>query len=455
MDSRPTVAVLGAGWSGLSAAVRLVEGGCRVILLEKRAVPGGRALSYTDNDSGDALDNGPHIFLGCYSGTIRFLDAIGAGARLRFSRRLRLAFIDRERGAFQFRCPSLPSPWNLLAGLLGLRGLDLPDRFRALRLGARARRLTESDLQRLESSTLEIWLAKAGQTPAIRRVIWDPIAMAALNEDPAIASAAVFARVFREAFLSGGPSGIGLSAFGLSDLYAGPALRFLEKNGCEVRFRSGVSRILIGPGGVEGLQLGDGTRIVADAYLSTLPPRDLQAALPRTTFHSDPYFRRIASLETSPVVSIHLWYDRKFLEEPFVGLLGTRTQWLFDRRAILGSEGEGSGLSAVISAARSYIDWPASDIIAMAEEDIAACVPAARRARLLRAKVVKERHATFSPRAGSSRLRPGPRTPIPNLILGGDWTDTGLPGCIEGAVRSGERAAAEVGRFVLEDRTVE
>jgi squalene-associated FAD-dependent desaturase len=457
MDSRPRIAVLGAGWAGLAAAVHLARSGCRVVVLEKRAVPGGRAYSYTDPATGDVLDNGPHIFLGCYSGTLRFLEAVDPQTRIRFSRDLRIAFADRERGPFQFRCPPLPAPLHLLFGLLGLGGLDRRDRWRALRVGMELRRRRGSDFHELEEITLLDWLEGLGQNAAIRRAIWNPIAIAALNEVPQLSSAAVFARVLDQAFLSGQPSTIGLGAFGLTDILGGPAVDYLARQDCEVRLRTGVARIEIGRGGVEGLVLGDGARLTADAYLSTLPPFEFLAALPETVRGSDPYFGRIAGLGTSPILSVHLWYDRPFLDERWVGLLGTSTQWLFDRWAIFGPKGKGTepvarsagaGYSAVISAGRDYIDWPASDIIAMAEEDIAACIGAATGARLLRARVVKERHATISPRVGSSRLRPAAQSPVPNLILGGDWTDTGLPGCIEGAVRSGERAAAETVHFL-------
>jgi squalene-associated FAD-dependent desaturase len=451
MDSRPCIAVLGAGWAGFAAAVHLAANGCRPVVLEKRNVPGGRAYSYTDPETGDVLDNGPHIFLGCYSATLEFLKTVGAGAGIRFTRNLKIDFVDRERGPFRFRCPNLPSPLHLLFGLLGIGGLDRIDRLRALRVGPALRRTRRSNHSELEDMTLLDWLQGHGQNASIRRAVWDPIAIAALNETTELSSAAVFARVLDEAFLSGKRSAVGLGGFGLSDIFAGPAIEFLNRRESEVKFRAGVSRIEIGPAGVDGLEFGDGSRLVADAYISTLPAAEFVAALPADSPATDPYFERITGLASSPIVSVHLWYDRAFLDEPFVGMLGTRTQWLFDRWSIFGPGGRGAaagspppgaGYSAVISAARDFIDWSASDIIAMAEEDIAASFPASAPARLLRARVVKERHATISPAVGSSRLRPAARGPVPNLFLGGDWTDTGLPGCIEGAVRSGLRAAA-------------
>ncbi len=454
MESRPTIAVLGAGLAGLSAAVQIVRRGGRAILLERRPGPGGRAFSFTDPHTGDILDNGPHLFLGCYSATLKFLDVIGAREKIRFSRRLRIAFRDPDRGAFAFQCPGLPAPWHLLAGLLRNKGLNLSDRFLALRVGKYLRARRGTGYPELEDRTLADWLAGLGQNRAVRRVIWDPIATSALNEDPDLASAGVFARVLEETFFSGRgrSSAAGLARFGLSDLYGRPAIEYLKQNEGKVWFRARVTRIPIGPEGVQGVEMADGTRITADAYISTLAPRELLSVLPEGQIDTDAYFRNIRGLQTSPIISVHLWYDRRFLDEPFVGLLGTRTQWLFDRWSILDNHrgaGEGSpkpkgaasGLSAVISAARDYIDWPASDIIRMVVADINRCFPAAASARLLRATTVKERHATISPRVGSCRLRPGPRGPIPNLVLGGDWTDTGLPGCVEGAVRSGERAA--------------
>ncbi|MBI4161053.1 MAG: FAD-dependent oxidoreductase [Acidobacteria bacterium] len=456
MQAGPAIAVLGAGWAGLATAADLAGRGFRVIVLEKRAVAGGRAYSYTDPETGDVLDNGPHVYLGCYASTLAFLRRIGAPGAIRMGRALRIAYADRERGRYRLRCPALPSPWNLLLGLLFLRGLDPGDRVRALAVGRRLRRTLGSDRTDLEDIPLRDWLDRLGQTAAIRRAVWDPIATAALNEDPAAASTAVFARVFDEAFLSGARSALGLGAFGLSDVFVGPAIRYLGDRSAEVRFGSGVARLRVGSGGVDEVELGDGARIVADAYVSALPPRELLAVVPDRLRSADPVFRGAAGLETSPIVSVHLWYDRPILDEPFVGLLGTRTQWIFDRWAILGPAGRGNGLSpapeaglsAVISAARDCVDRPASDIIAMVQEDMAACVPASRSARLLRARVVKERDATLSPRPGTSRLRPGSACSLSNLVLAGDWTATGLPGCIEGAVRSGVRAAAAAAGFL-------
>ena len=194
---------------------------------------------------------------------------------------------------------------------------------------------------------------------------------------------------------------------------------------------------------VAAVRLRDGRRIAVDACIVTSPPDATHALLPREITERAPW-RHLPALGSSPIVSVHLWYDRPVLGTDFAGLIGTTTQFAFDRTRMCGTpvEGGGSQVSAVISAAHAEEEWDVGRIASVVESDLRAVFPAGRAARVLRAVVVKEKHATISCTPEADRLRPGAETPLDNLFLAGDWTATGLPPTIEGAVLSGDRAAA-------------
>ena len=193
---------------------------------------------------------------------------------------------------------------------------------------------------------------------------------------------------------------------------------------------------------VSAVQLRDGTCVEADAWISTVPPRSLAPLLPQR-LRVGSSLSALDQFDASPIVSTHLWFDRPVLASDFVGLLGTTTQWVFNRSKLT-ANGNGTGqqcVSAVISAGRDVVEWDTSRVADTVVSDLRSLVPAARAAQLLRSVVVKEKHATISPTPAAERLRPPPRTSVDNFFLAGDWVQTGLPPTIESAVVSGQRAA--------------
>ena len=274
-------------------------------------------------------------------------------------------------------------------------------------------------------------------------MLWRPLALAILNETTERASALPLARTLSEWFLGGRrQSAMILPGSGLSRLYESTLPAFLEARGGSVRTRSRVVRIETegeGSERVTGVTLADGTKLPATRMIVAVPHQALPPLLPAALAGREP-FASLFRLGESPIVSVHLWLDREVTALPFVGLLGTEVQWAFNRRA-LADDVSGHLLTLVHSAAYAAAARPAPELAAAAMEDLRKVLPAARAARVLRARVIKERRATFSPRPGTDRLRPGARTPVAGLFLAGDWTATGLPATIEGAVRSGNRAA--------------
>jgi squalene-associated FAD-dependent desaturase len=286
--------------------------------------------------------------------------------------------------------------------------------------------------------TVENWLIRNGQTPRLREMLWNPLALAALNQPPHQAAAPVFARVLAE-MLSGDPraAAIALPTKPLHMMYAEPARTFIESRGGQVRTGT-TAKILVDAGKTAGVQAG-GERWHSDRVISSVPwfafadlfddePPALRVLIERT--------RHMAS---SPIVTVNLWFNRRLLDEPFIGLPGRDMQWVFDKQLVLGDEAA-SHLSLVSSGAASILARSNDDLVRTAHEDILHAMPDARGARLLRATVVREPRATFSLAPGQP-TRPPTETGVSGLLLAGDWIETGLPATIEGAVRSGHRAA--------------
>jgi squalene-associated FAD-dependent desaturase len=429
--------IIGGGFAGLAAAVRLSERESGVLLVEARGHLGGRAYSFTDARTGDTVDNGQHLFMGCYRHTVAFLEKIGRADGLKFQDSPRIDFLDAADGYATFSCPRLPAPIHALAGLARLKGLSVADKLRALKVGRAIRRNGRAGVASL---TVAEWLDRLSQSTRIKERFWYPMAIATLNESPAIASARMMKVVLERAFASDRRgSSIGIARVGLSDLYTSAATNFIRARGGLVRTAAAVNRLIIERGAVAALELKGGEMIEADYFISAVPHAALLRILPDELAASE--FAPLAKLGSSPIVSINLWFDRAVLDREFVGLLGARCQWIFNKDLIFSTGRQTNQIAVVISAARDYVEMAKDRLVEMAIDELRALVPASREANLIHSQVVKEREATLSHTVESDTLRPGPRTSIPNLFLAGDWTDTGLPATIESAVLSGNIAA--------------
>jgi squalene-associated FAD-dependent desaturase len=439
--------VVGGGFAGLSAAVRLAGGGARVTVLEARPQLGGRATAFRDPASGEWVDNGQHLMLGCYRDTLAFLDVIGARDRISVQPRLDVPMVDTDGRASALACPFLPSPFHLLGGVLDWDALALGDRLAALRMvGAIRLAVAElrGDARRAASpgETVENWLIRNGQTARLREMLWGPLAIAALNQEPASAAAPYFSRVLAEMLAAGADgASIALPVVPLPQLYVEPAKTWLEERGCRV-IAGSRGQVVLSAGRVESVRT-PASDLRADLVIVATPWH----ALP-STFGGDvsPVARLLdaaSHTSPSPIVTVNLWVEGRALGTWFVGLPGRTIQWVFDKRAIFrGQANQANHLSLVASAAARLDTWSNEAIVELALEEVCSAVPEIRDLRLLRANVVRERRATFSLAPGQP-LRPHVRTSVAGLFLAGDWIDTGLPGTIESAVRSGHAAAAE------------
>ncbi len=439
-QARIHAVVIGAGFAGVAAAVDLARRGARVTLVEARRQGGGRASSFVDAESGETIDNGQHVFMGCYTATRDLLGTLGTDHLVRFQKSLALSMVEPGGRAVRLSCPPLPAPAHLVAGLLAWKGITWADRLALLRS---ARALSRAAAPHL---TVEGWLDALRQTANLRDRFWRPLAVAALNEDTKIAAASLLSAVLAEAFAGGAAgSGLGIAAAGLSDLYVGPAERFLNERGGACLAGAPAERIVVAGGRACTVVLRGGESILCDAVVLAVPHTAAGRLLPEEAVRADERLARLDELGASAVVSVNLWLDRRVTDLGFFGLVGGTIQWVFNKEALYDpAAAKGRYLACVVSAASDLSRRSNDEIAAAAQEEIRRYLPAARGARVLRSMVVREKQATFSGRPEVLALRPPARTAIPNLALAGDWTDTGLPGTIEGAVRSGYAAAKAV-----------
>ncbi len=437
----PDAVVVGGGFAGLAAATMLAEKGARVLVLEARPTLGGRATAFTDPATGERVDNGQHVLLGSYRDTFAFLARIGATDHVQVQDRLTVDMIDREGRASRLGCPPLPPPFSLLGGLMTWSALGWRDRVAALHI--------RGAIKDLQNGTVREWLVRNHQTPRLIEMLWEPLAVAALNQSIDVASAAPFARALAEMLgRHTRDASLALPLKPLDEMYALPARAYIEKHGGEVRTNS--------PARVE-VSIASGASISSGADLLgprvTVRGEEFRA---RTVICAVPWFALSevfvdppASLRdtldaadrtaSSPIVTVNLWFDRIVTDHVLVGLPGRTMQWVFDKRRVFGEQA--SHLSLVSSGAEKVVSLTNDELIELAIREVNDAIPAARAATVRRASVVREKRATFSVAPGQPP-RPQTRTPIAGLFLAGDWIDTGLPATIEGAVRSGHMAAA-------------
>ena len=431
------VVVLGAGYAGLACAAELVLRGHEVTLLESRALLGGRAHSFVDPKTGLTLDNGQHVLMGCYHETLRLLAQLGVSDRLQRPDRLDVPYCG-ERGRTSLTATA-PAPLHLLSALLQFRELNPADKWAATKLALRLRLGQGPGI----GETVGSWLQRWNQTPNIIRALWEPLCLAALNEPVETGSASLFATVIRRSFLGGADdSTIYLSRVGLSELFGGEIETLLEMCGSRIQLQAPVKALQCNGATVAALELADGMVLRPDWIVSALPWHVLRSLLPAESKLGN----TCRELGDAPIISLHLWLDRVVMDEPFVGFLDSPVHWIFNRDLIQGRNPDEAGhvFTAVISGARAALELSPTDLEKMTLREMRRFLPAARDAVVLHRMVYKARSATFAATPAAEGLRPGPMTEWSNLFLAGDWTATGLPATIEGAILSGRRAAGVI-----------
>jgi hydroxysqualene dehydroxylase len=439
-----SVAIIGAGLAGLAAGCALADQGHRVSVFERRPWAGGKTYSFVERETGEAVDNGQHIFMACTTAYVAFLQKLGTLGLSKRQRRLRVAVIDGAGRRSDLWAAALPAPWHLAPSFAAYRHLTVLEKARIAAALAAMRCIGPEQRAALNWISFAEWLRRHGQTEREIDRFWDLIVVPTLNcpADQASAEQALF--VFQEGILkSASSAAIGLPAAGLSALHVDPAVCYIERRGGYLRTGEGISGLEVSNRTVTAIVTESGARLAFDAYLSATPPRQLAQLLPDKVRS----LRQLDLLECyryAPIVSLHLWFDAPVAGFDFAAFTGSDIQWIFNQTRIRQEQREGrEHLVLSLSAAERYMEQSKRELRERLLPQVQQALPGARTSRLLHYVAIKEPEATFVPAPGL--VRPGPETPLHNLFLAGAYTETEWPATMESAVRSGEAAARVIG----------
>ncbi|MFB8085256.1 hydroxysqualene dehydroxylase HpnE [Streptomyces sp. NPDC055992] len=435
----PHAVVVGGGLAGVTAALRLADAGLDVTLLEGRPRLGGLAFSF--RRGGLTVDNGQHVYLRCCTAYRWFLDRVDSARLAPLQNRLDVPVLDVGQPSGprlgRLRRNALPVPLHLAAGLAGYPHLSLAERAGVARAALALGRLDPDD-PALDAEDFGSWLARHGQSPRTIEALWDLVGVATLNATAPNSSLALAAKVFKTGLLSEpGAADIGWACVPLGDIHDTMSRKALDSAGVRTELRTKAHELTRTDDGRWLVDTG-AEQIEADTVVLAVPQRETHALLPEGALDAPD---RLLEIGTSPILNVHVVYDRKVLKRPFFAALGSPVQWVFDRTEASGLTGPGQYLAVSQSAAGDEIELPVAELRARYLPELERLLPAARGAGIRDFFVTRERTATFAPAPGVGRLRPGTLTRAPGLFLAGAWTATGWPATMEGAVRSGAGAA--------------
>jgi squalene-associated FAD-dependent desaturase len=447
------VAVIGGGLAGITAAIALAESGADVTLLEARPRLGGATCSFSRD--GLTVDTGQHVFLGCCSAYRGLLARLGMTEHVTLQDRFDVTVLapgaNGQPRQAKLRRTALPGPLHMLPALGRYPFLSFAERASVAR-PALAMRFVDPADPAADTQRFGDWLAKRGQSERTRRALWDLFSVSALNIAGDDASLALAAVVVKTGLLGQNDAAdIGVPALPLGELHGDAGATLLAKLGARVSLGAKVTGIEPADGGGYRVRLTD-DELTADAVVLAVPHEKAAPLMPAGAL-PDQTVAGWAGLGASPIVNVHVIYDRPVMDLPFVAAIDSPVQWVFDRTKISGLDKPGplnhQYLAISLSAADQFADTPVAELQEQFLPALAELFPTARDARVTEFFVTRERRATFRQTPGSGALRPKTATARPGLVLAGAWTDTGWPDTMEGAVRSGLAAAAELRRTVL------
>lgn len=430
----PSTIIVGGGLAGMATAVALQSRGVNVTLIEARKTLGGRAGSFTDPDTGDELDNCQHVLLGCCTNLLNFYDRLNVRSMIEFQDEI--VFRDGNGKRFSLRrTPHLPAPLHLGWSFATFGALSLKEKIAYARAMRAMLRLGRNGRRKLADESFGSWLDRHHQPTSLLKKMYDPVLVGALNEDCRQASAEYAIEVFQDAMLAHADGYVmGVPRVPLSRLYGSLPVR-------DVRLATRVASLQFEGYQVTGVTLQSGDTLTADAVVLATNHHTIAKWIPDDLRATDDRFEQFDKLQSVPILGVHLWFDKPVMTDPHAALIEGSLQWLFRK------DSSGQAVHGVISAARDWVGKPKEQCLAEFEKQVRQTLPEARDAQLLRGVIVIEKRATFSPLPGVDNLRPSQAAPpdgIQNLILAGDYTRTGWPATMEGAVRSGYLAADAV-----------
>ena len=436
------VAVVGGGLAGLASACALAEAGHRVRLLERRPYVGGRASSYEHPGTGEIVDNCQHILLGCCTNLIDLYRRLGISHRIRWFDSM--TFLEPGGRRSILTSSRLPAPFHNALSFLSASALSIPDKLAI----SRAMLPFLQGLPRDTNENFAHWLDRHGQTLGAIERFWKPILLSALNDDLNRISVHYAGKVIRDSFLGSAQAGhMGIPTIPLSELY-GHAVAYIRARGGEVVLRANVENLTRQENNQRWKLLAQGSNITADAVILALSFEAMQKLLPGLPMiagdRKNSLQNSLPRFEHSPITGIHLWFDKQITELEHAVLLDRTIQWMYHKSLLQPQTRANTSedyIELVVSASKTLVPMQRQEILDLALRELADFFPAARQAKLLKAAVVKEVRATFCVTPGLDAYRPGSATEWPGIFIAGDWTSTGWPATMEGAVRSGYQAA--------------
>lgn len=427
-----SVCVIGGGIAGLSAAVFLAERNfceCatipKVTIFERSPQLGGRAKSFYDSVTNNFFDNGQHLLIGAYKETLNFLSKIGAEENFYFQNNLEIPFVLPNGKEILFKVSSSGNELKRAFDILKLKTLSVKDRVKLLELFHRIKTI-DSDPHIKKSITQ--FLIEQKQSDLVRERFWNIIAISTLNCSPDKASAKMFIDILKIIFfVDKGSSILIFPKYDLSHSYVEPAKEYLSKMGCEIKTNLSVDSITLDGNIIKSIRTSNGEEHHFDYYIFAVNFFELPKIDGLKNYFD---LRNFSNLNSSPILAIYIWFEKNFFQKKFYSLVESPIQWIFNK---------GNFIAIVVSNASDLITKTKEEILNLCEYELKKYFPFYNEMKIIHTQIVKEKRATFIPDADSYLLRLSQKTKIKNLFLAGDWTNTGLPATLEGAVISAKR----------------
>lgn len=418
--------IIGGGIAGLTAASILSSKNIQVTLFEASPKLGGRTYSFFDKESGEMVDNGQHIMMGCYNYTLDFIKLIGAGSNFLYQKNLEINFVTDKRRNYVLKARTSIYPFNLLFAICRFDILSSSDKLKLIGLLFKLLIVSKNSLENL--SVYE-WLIKENQTENIIKSFWEILCVGALNTNLHKASAKLFYDILIEIFFNGNfASTIILPKYGLSESIIDPASDFIKKHHGKILLSEPVNELIVEKDKIVSVKTDSNNYNNFDFVITAIPHHSLRNIISMDSLNIDLEF------SYSTIVNIHLWLKEKLIQEKFYGLINSPIHWIFNK---------GNHINIVISDANKYADISNEEMIEMTFKELEKYTDI-KKDSLLRHKIIREKRATFIPQKEILLNRPDSKTKIKNLFLAGDWINTGLPATIEGAAKSGKLAADQI-----------